>query len=47
MLNELFDVIRHAGEMIVNARQFDVEIKEGHANFVTTVDAAVEEYLKG
>ncbi|MDD6143857.1 MAG: inositol monophosphatase family protein [bacterium] len=47
MINELFDVIRHAGEMIVNARQFDVEIKEGHANFVTTVDAAVEEYLKG
>lgn len=46
MLNALFDIVRRAGEMIVNARSFDVEIKEGHANFVTTVDSAVEETLK-
>lgn len=46
MFEQLCAVIRQAGEMICNARDFEVEVKEGHANFATTVDAAVESFLK-
>lgn len=46
MIAQLTDILRRAGEMICRSHAFDVEVKEGHANFVTTVDSAVETYLK-
>ena len=38
-------IAREAGSRILRFGEFDVEEKEGHANFVTTVDKAVQEYL--
>ena len=37
---------RHAGEIILGFGEFSVEEKEGHANFVTDVDCAVQDYLQ-
>jgi len=38
-------IAREAGRIIINYGEFHVEEKEGHANFVTSVDTAVQEYL--
>ena len=38
-------IAREAGRIIRSAGSYDVEQKEGHANFVTSVDMAVQEYL--
>ena len=40
-------IAREAGSIIRGFGSYDVEQKEGHANFVTTVDKAVEDYLSG
>lgn len=40
-------IARRAGEIILSFGTFDVETKEGHANFVTSVDCAVQDYLSG
>ena len=44
---ELERIARHAGGMILGFGEFNVEQKEGHANFVTDVDCAVQAYLAG
>ena len=38
-------IARHAGQIIRDAGCYDVEQKDGHANFVTSVDKAVQDYL--
>jgi len=38
-------IAREAGRIILSFGEFRVEEKEGHANFVTNVDCAVQEYL--
>lgn len=38
-------IARHAGSIILGFGTFNIEEKEGHANFVTDVDCAVQEYL--
>lgn len=38
-------IAREAGRIILSFGSYDVEQKEGHANFVTSVDKAVEDYL--
>lgn len=38
-------IIRKAGRMICEASAYSVEEKKGHANFVTSVDKAVQQYL--
>ena len=38
-------IAREAGRIILSHGAFDVEQKEGHANFVTTVDKGVQDYL--
>ena len=38
-------IIREAGRIIRSFGDYQVEQKEGHANFVTTVDKAVQDYL--
>ena len=38
-------IAREAGRIILRFGDFDVEQKEGHANFVTSVDKAVQDYL--
>ena len=40
-------IAREAGRIIRDADDFRVEEKEGHGNFVTTVDCAVQDYLFG
>lgn len=45
MNRELTDLIRSAGRMVLNAGHISVEQKEGHANFVTETDRAVQDYL--
>ena len=40
-------IAREAGRIIRDADNFRVEEKEGHGNFVTTVDCAVQDYLFG
>ncbi len=45
MKQELQAIIRQAGEIILNAETFRVEQKEGHANFVTSVDEEVQRFL--
>lgn len=45
MKNALQTIIRKAGEIIIHAESFRVEQKEGHANFVTTVDEEVQSFL--
>ncbi|MBP3655522.1 MAG: NTP transferase domain-containing protein [Clostridia bacterium] len=38
-------IAREAGRIILSFGAYDVEQKEGHANFVTSVDKAVQDYL--
>ena len=38
-------IAREAGRIILGFGEFRVEEKEGHGNFVTTVDCAVQDYL--
>ena len=38
-------IARQAGRIILGFGEFRVEEKEGHGNFVTTVDCAVQDYL--
>ncbi len=45
MEQALHAIARQAGEMILNAGAFQIEQKEGHANFVTSVDEAVQRFL--
>ncbi len=40
-------IAREAGSLILGFGDFRVEEKEGHGNFVTTVDCAVQDYLFG
>lgn len=47
MKQQLTRILQHAGEMMLGRGDFAVEQKAGHANFVTSVDKAVEEYLRG
>lgn len=42
----LKDIAMHAGDMF-SVRPAAVEQKEGHANFVTNIDTAVESFLGG
>ena len=46
MLKKIEAIARHAGEMMLRARDAAVHQKEGHFNFVTDADAAIEAYLK-
>ena len=45
MKQALQNIVRKAGEIILNAEAFRVEQKEGHANFVTSVDEEVQRFL--
>lgn len=45
MKKALLDIVRHAGEIIRRRDEMVVEEKEGHANFVTTIDENVQAYL--
>lgn len=45
MKQQLQALIREAGAIILNAEAFRVEAKEGHANFVTSVDEEVQRFL--
>jgi len=45
MKQALQSIVRKAGEIILNAEAFRVEQKEGHANFVTSVDEEVQRFL--
>ena len=44
--NELEALARRAGRMMTDRPEFSVDQKEGHANFVTTVDRAVRQLLE-
>lgn len=46
MLHSLQSVMRIAGRMILDAHDAAVHQKEGHFNFVTDTDVAVQEFLK-
>lgn len=46
MLNALCPIMKAAGEIILSAAQAPVHQKEGHFNFVTDTDVAVQEYLR-
>lgn len=45
MKDALLKIVRHAGEIIRRREDMIVEEKEGHANFVTTIDENVQAYL--
>ena len=45
MRDALLAIVRHAGEIIRRREKMIVEEKEGHANFVTTIDENVQAYL--
>ena len=45
MKEPLLAIVRRAGELILKADAFRVEQKEGHANFVTSVDEEVQRFL--
>ena len=45
MREALLEIVRHAGEIIRRREEMVVEEKEGHANFVTTIDEGVQAYL--
>lgn len=42
---ELERIMRHAGRMVLDGHAATVSVKEGHANFVTNCDVAVQEYI--
>ena len=46
MLDQIQQIARKAGEIILNARNAQSHQKEGHFNFVTDTDVAVQGYLK-
>lgn len=46
MLNAVCEIMKQAGALILNAHLSPVHEKEGHFNFVTDTDVAVQEYLK-
>ena len=46
MLNSIVAIARQAGNMILEAREAAIHQKEGHYNFVTDADVAVQSYLK-
>lgn len=46
MRNGLEQIARNAGKIILDREAFRVEEKEGHANYVTTIDQHVQEYLE-
>ncbi len=43
---ELEKIVREAGTMLSDERRLEVEIKEGHANYVTAVDRQVQAFLR-
>ena len=45
--SDIEHIAREAGQIILSFGEFHVEEKEGHANFVTDVDCAVQDYLAG
>lgn len=45
MKTALETIVRKAGDIILQREDFRVEQKEGHANFVTSVDEAVQHFL--
>lgn len=45
MREALLAIARHAGEIIRRREEMVVQEKEGHANFVTTIDENVQAYL--
>ena len=45
MIQALQSIVRSAGEIILRCEGFRVEQKEGHANFVTSVDEEVQRFL--
>ncbi|MBR5288809.1 MAG: inositol monophosphatase [Clostridia bacterium] len=45
MREALLAIVRHAGEIIRRREDMVIEEKEGHANFVTTIDENVQAYL--
>lgn len=45
LLDPVIQSVRSAGEMILQRPSFTVTEKEGHANFVTNIDCAVEAFL--
>lgn len=46
MIHSLQTIMRTAGQMILSAHDTAIHQKEGHFNFVTDTDVAVQEYLK-
>ncbi|MDO5022740.1 MAG: inositol monophosphatase family protein [Eubacteriales bacterium] len=46
MDKQLIDIIRKAGEIILQEKRPEVFTKEGHANFVTQTDINVQDFLK-
>ena len=46
MREALLAIVRHAGEIIRRRENMVIEEKEGHANFVTTIDEGVQDYLR-
>ncbi|MBQ9197958.1 MAG: inositol monophosphatase [Clostridia bacterium] len=46
MLNAIADAAREAGAIVLRAHDAAVHQKEGHFNFVTDADVAVQNYLK-
>ncbi|MGI6214589.1 MAG: inositol monophosphatase family protein [Christensenellales bacterium] len=46
MDKQLVNIIRKAGEIVLNENDPDVFIKQGHANFVTQTDINVQRFLK-
>ena len=45
MIQSLKSIMQQAGEIILRSESFRVEAKEGHANFVTSVDEEVQRFL--
>jgi len=46
MLDKIQQIARNAGEIILNAHNAQSHQKEGHFNFVTDTDVAVQDYLQ-
>jgi len=46
MLDQIAAIVREAGKLILKARASAVHYKEGHFNFVTDTDVAVQAFLK-
>lgn len=47
MLNALSGIARTAGKMMLDYQNAAIHQKEGHYNFVTDADVAVQEYIQG